>query len=978
MNHRCAALIFSALMCSQSHSAEPTVDAKDMPRFPAYDPAEALKTFKVKEGYRLELAAHEPLVIDPITMAFDERGRLFVVEMIDYSERREADPHLGRIRLLEDTDGDGKFDKASVYVDDLPWPTAVVCFDGGIFVGATPEILWCKDTDGDGKADERKVVFTGIAGGQSRLNVQGLFNSFQWGLDCRIHGAFSSMGGKDVKRPDQKSGAGVSGRYTDFSFDPRKLDFRIENGGGQYGMSFDSQGRKFMCSNSRHAMHSVFAARYGGANPHFAMPSPRVGIAKEGNAAEVFRLSADEPWRVIRTRWRISGVVRGAVEGGGRVSGYFTGATGVTVQKGAAYGPGFVDNLFVGDAGGNLVHRKIVEDQGVGLLARRPDDEQDYEFIASTDNWFRPVHFQNGPDGCLYIADMYRETIEHPWSIPEEIKKHVDLNSGNDRGRIYRIVPDGFRYPGKVDLASMSSERLARLLDHANGWQRETASRLLFTRKVSAAEVSAALRQAKTGLGKLHALRLAAALGHLTDGQVHIALKDQDPRVREHAVALAESLGMAEALAQMGRDESIRVRFQLALSLSQLKVPNEARLIAELLRRDRADTWMRAACLNAVTDDAGEVFGALAEDKNFRAESADRGVLAAVAKIIGARAQSDEIRRVLSIAAAEWLEGDMLAYLPALNDGLKSRRKSVMDFASDQDIKSRFLNLPQRLAEDGQETAARIRVAAIGGFPFIGEDLIGLVTSKRSPVVRRMALEALLAMPDRAVFTELVKVWGQLSDELQQMAIVGFIGNRTRARAMLQAMSDGQIPTSQLAARQVQSLRSSRDGATKALAVKVLGPEPKLDYGALMKQFRPAVSVKGNAENGKLIYQQRCATCHRADGAGHVLGPDMVTVKTKGREALLMNIINPNAEVAAQFMAFEIETTDDEAYTAVIGNETTTHLTIRMANGVEQNIVRTQIKGMRSSGKSLMPEELHKGLSVRQMADLLTFIENAN
>lgn len=961
------------LVLTSVHAAELKVDSKDMPRFPAHEPADALKTFKVKQGYHLELAAHEPLVVDPITMCFDEQGRLFVVEMIDYSERREENPHLGRIRMLTDTDGDGKYDKASVYADNLPWPTAVICFDGGIFVGATPNIWWCRDNDGDGKADERQVVLTGFAGDQPRLNVQGLFNSFQWGLDNRIHGAFSSMGGKNVRAPGAPEEQGISGRSADFSFDPRKLDLRLENGGGQYGMSFDSQGRKFLCSNSRHAMHSVYPHRYAGGNRHFAMPNARVGIAKEGNAAEVFRLSADEPWRVIRTRWRISGVVRGAVEGGGRVSGYFTGATGVTVQKGDAYGPEFMDNLFVGDAGGNLVHRKIVEETGVDLIARRPDDELKYEFIASTDNWFRPVHFQNGPDGCLYIADMYRETIEHPWSIPEEIKKHLDLNSGNDRGRIYRIAPDGFKHPGNVNLAAKSDRELIALLDHPSGWHRETASRLLFTRRSA---VRPGLK-ARTALGRIHGLYLAAVLGQLKAFDVTTALKDGDARVRVHAIRLAEAMNQTRGLPALADDESIRVRFQLALTLSRLEAPGESLLLSKLLGADHADRWVRAAALNALGDHAGRVFGRLALDSDFRKEAADRTVLAEIARIIGARGQKEEVAAVLRVADAEWLSGDMFAYLPALNDGLRAGRKSVLDFTRGTPLAKRFDALP-KLITTGKLSAPLIRVAAIGGYGFIGKQLADVSANHESASVRKAALGSLLRMPDGAVFNAIMGIWPQLDESGRKSAIAGFLGNRTRTRSLLTAIQKGRIEADLLDARQIQTLRASRDGKTKALAIKIYGAEKKVDYAGLMKHFLPSLTAPGNQAKGREIYQQRCATCHRANGEGYQLGPDMVTVKTKGRENLLLNIINPNAEVAAQFMAFEVETRDDESYTALIGNETTTHLTIRMASGVQQTFVRSDILGMKSSGKSLMPEELHKDLTVQQMADLLTFIEQSN
>src|SRR5881275_3252096 len=192
---RLAVFLGSFLTISLGWAAEPTVTSNDLPRFPAIEPKEAIKTFQIKKGFHLEIAACEPNIASPVAMSFDEDGRLFVVEMIDYSERREEMPHLGRIRMLKDTDGDGVFDKSTVYADNLPWPTAVFCYKGGIFVGATPVIFYLQDTNGDGKADTRDVVFTGFAEGVKRINVQGMLNSFSWGLDNRIHGATSGNGG---------------------------------------------------------------------------------------------------------------------------------------------------------------------------------------------------------------------------------------------------------------------------------------------------------------------------------------------------------------------------------------------------------------------------------------------------------------------------------------------------------------------------------------------------------------------------------------------------------------------------------------------------------------------------------------------------------------------------------------------------------------------------------------------------------------
>ena len=454
------------ISCSVNEQDEPQANPDELIRITATEPADALDTFEIRPGFKLELAAHEPLVVDPIDIEFDENGRLFAVEMRGYSEHRED--ALGRIKLLVDDDDDGIFDRATVYAENLKWPTSVCCYDGGIFVAASPDIFYFKDTDGDGVSDIKETVFTGFGATASRLNMQALVNSLTWGPDNRIWGATARNGGL-VRRPDQSETEAVNLQGADFSFDPKTRDIRAENGTAQFGMSFDSHGRRFVSSNSDHIQWVAWERESAKDNPYYNLPKPLVSIATAGGAAPVYRISPDEPWRIVRTRWRISGVVQGMVEGGGRVSGYFTSATGITLYTGNAFDPSFHDNAFIGDAGSNLVHRKTVRNEtGKSQpIAERSSDESQIEFLRSRDNWFRPVNFANGPDGCLYICDMYREVIEHPWSLPLGIKKHVDLDSGNNRGRIWRVVPTNF-------------ERPEFSLKHDSGWQQVTNRRLAY------------------------------------------------------------------------------------------------------------------------------------------------------------------------------------------------------------------------------------------------------------------------------------------------------------------------------------------------------------------------------------------------------------------------------------------------------------------------------------------------------------------
>ena len=598
-------LAYAVLAPSLATAAEPEVTASDLPRTQPVEPTVALSTFQLRPGIRLDLVAAEPLVVDPIAMCFDEDSRLFVVEMRDYSERR--DERLGRIRLLEDSNSDGRFDKSTVFAENLPWPTALIWFDGGLFVGSTPDILYLKDTNNDGKADDSRVIFTGFGAGLQRLNVQQLLNSFNWGLDNRIHGASGGNGGTitTVAKPGTPPLALGS---SDFSFDPRTFEIRRENGGGQYGLTFDSAGRKFICSNSAHIRQVMYAHSDVLSEMQYPLPSPALDIPVDGPSGPVYRISPDEPWRVLRTKWRVAGLVAGPIEGGGRSSGYFTSATGVTVYRGTALGPDTEGDAFIADVGSNLVHRKKLRPNGVAFKAERAEDEQKSEFLASRDLWFRPVSFANAPDGALYIADMYREVIEHPWSLPPNIKKHIDLNSGNDRGRIYRVVSTNFTQPQLPKLSRASNDELVALLAHPNGWHRDTASRLLYERltknpdQSNLAEKIRAHVTADSSHAPLHALHLLNSIGKLESFDIARALQSTNDNLVEVAVRFLPKFKNPAGIAVFKRltnHASARVRYAFAWALASIDVSNKGTLLRYL--DGRAENWETATWIGHAT-----------------------------------------------------------------------------------------------------------------------------------------------------------------------------------------------------------------------------------------------------------------------------------------------------------------------------------------------------------------------------------------
>ena len=297
----CNIVVLNALLCGITRAEEDFSD--ELPRIPASSPDAALKSFTVAEGFEIQAVACEPLIASPVAIEWDAQGRLYVCEMRGYSEDRDAG--LSRIRRLEDTDQDGVFDTSLVYADGLLWPTAIFPYKGGLFVGDAPNLYYFRDDDEDGKAETKEVVLTGFG----TSNVQGLMNSFRWGLDNRIHIACSSAAGK-IGRPGSTQRVEVRGR--DIAFNPDTFEIEVTSGGGQHGMVFDDWGRKFVSSNSNHIQQVMYEDHYLKRNPYLKAPPARVSIAADGPQAEVYRTSPVEPWRIVRTRLRVGGDCAGS------------------------------------------------------------------------------------------------------------------------------------------------------------------------------------------------------------------------------------------------------------------------------------------------------------------------------------------------------------------------------------------------------------------------------------------------------------------------------------------------------------------------------------------------------------------------------------------------------------------------------------------------------------------------------------------
>jgi putative membrane-bound dehydrogenase-like protein len=956
--------------------------ARELPRIKPLEPEAALKSFKVREGFRLEPVAVEPLVMDPVSVCFDADGRIYSVEMRGYPYPENSP--TGNVRRLEDRDGDGKYETSTIFVDGLSWPTAIVPYNGGVLIGVAPDILFARDNDGDGVADEKKVMFTGFG----TQNVQGLVNGLLWGLDGWIYGVSGGNGGliQNLSRPEAKP---VSIRGRDFRFKPDGSAFEAISGGGQFGHSFDDWGHRFTCNNSNHLRQILIPSLYLERNPALAVPAVLDDIAAEGPAALVYRISPPEPWRVVRTRQRAADPVMSKRLPRTELfaTGFFTSATGVTIYRGTAFPSEFRGNAFIGDVGGNLVHRKIMSRNGAESQGTR--GESNVEFLASTDNWFRPVNFANTPDGTLLIIDMYRETIEHPASIPEPIKKHLDLTSGKDRGRLYHLVPEGFQKRKAPALSKASTAELVIHLADPDAWWRETAQRLLIERRDPAAiPLLKTLAETRPNpLGRLHALATLDVVGGLTDDLVLKGLADPEPGVREFAARLAEPRAgsgpaVRAALLALADDPEPMVRFQAAFSIGAVSDPRALDALAAIAVRDSADRWTRAAVLSSIAGRTLPLIDRLSKKAGFFETPPGHAWLDELAVLVGAENQPAAVQALLArFVVADADPGLVRTVVLGLGRGLQrsgGSLRAALQGPGGAQLAPLFARAVETAHSESSEATRvnAIRLLGLGPVESALEVLPDLLDTRQPGAVQLAALQTLAGLPGPRVGALVIGHWKGLSPTVRREAEELLFSRPDRQAALLDAIEEKTITPSDLDLARRKQLLASPDEKLRERAARLFGNDPRSDRGQVIAAFRPALTLTGNREKGRAVFLKTCSTCHRAEGQGTDVGPNLVTITGRTPEDLLIHILDPNREVAPIYLNYNVATKDGRVVTGLIAEESANAVTLKRAEGVTEVVPRNRIEEIASTSLSLMPEGLEKGLEPRDFADLIAFLRS--
>lgn len=941
-----------------------------------FSPDEALRLFQTHPDLDVELAAAEPLIEDPVAIDWGADGRLWVCEMRDYPSGMDNNWQPGgRVKVLRDTDHDGRYDQATLFLDDIPFPTGIFVWGRGVWICSAPNLLWAEDTDGDGRADRVETVFTGFG----TDNYQARINGLSLGLDNWIYGSSGLLGGVIHSLPNSilplpPSAPEVNLRNRDFRFSPATGAFETALGVSQQGRVRDDWGEWFGCDNSSLVLHYPMAESYVRRNPQVAIPHTVRHLTAGPEANRLF------PTSRLLERFNDH-------EYANRV----TSAGGIGIYRDRWLGESYYGNAFICEAVHNLVHREILE-PGLSFRSRRPAEEQDREFLSSTDHWFRPVQARTGPDGALYIVDIYRFLIEHPRWIPADRLSRIDARAGAGMGRIYRLRPQGKPLREIKDLTALKPAELAASLDTPNGTERDRVQVELLTREEATEAVPVLEQLARTAdlaEVRIQALSVLEGLVGAPGTLVAVALADPEPGVRCQALRLSErflaqppAAELLRAVTALTNDPSPRVLRQLAFTLGETDAPEAGQALRHLATRWMAEPEIRSAVLTSATRHAGELLeGILATTDTTpgrnewlvplvatAAASGDRAVQAhALAGVLPApdTAPSEVQLRILSdLLVALGEEGNDFSNLPGSNPSDRRRLESVLAYA--REVATRA-DASESLVESA------LRLLGVGGteadVQILGQHVVASDDQRR-----RAALEGFRRRPGTLMAVVLLERWDQAAPRARADLVSLLLERREWTRALLEAIRGGRVQAQEISIEDRQRLAGSQDTEIRTLARSLLDIPPADSRTAVIETYRAALSLTGDRERGRQIFSRTCASCHALEGTGHDVGPDLRALRAKDQAYWLQNILDPNAVVEPRFVHYDLELKDGRLVSGLIKSETPATVLVVSGNGLSETVRRSDIDHLQASNFSMMPEGLEQAMNVAEMADLLAFV----
>ena len=975
------------------------------------DPGESVKHFVTPVGFSVKpFVTEEKLGGKPITMAWDERGRLWVAITLDYpNELQPEGKGRDRIVVCEDTTGSGVCDKVTTFADKLSIPTSLLPCYGGVIVHQAPHTLFLKDTNGDGKADLRQILFTGWGTSDTHAGPSNL----RYGLDNWIYGmvGYSAFNGTVANEKlnfrqgfyrfkiEREAGDHNKLKVT-------KLEFLRNTSNNSWGVGFSEEGLLF--GSTANGCPSVY------------MPIPNAFYESvRGWSSKTLESIAEsnkfEP---------ITDKVRQVDWHGG-----FTAAAGHALYTARKFPREYWNRTaFVAEPTGHLVATFQLNGNGADFRSRNA-----WNLLASDDEWSAPIMAEVGPDGNVWVIDWYNYIVQHNPTPPgfKTGKGNAYETELRDKkhGRIYRITYGDSKHSERFTLDQATPEKLVATLKSDNMFWRLHAQRLLIERGQKDVR-DALLKNAsdpatdEIGLnpGVLHSLWTLHGLG-LLDGSdakttdiIIASLKHRSAAVRRTAVLVAprkaDRMLELEIGRHLGGDPDAQVRLAALLRLAQLPPSSEAagQVVGALTNASLLnDRWLTDAATSAAAAHA-EYFLSDLRHNGLRmgaagpiqivAEHFARGPQSPDLNTIMARlpeASPEIINAVLTGFVKGWpknrkpelsaeLEGSFVKLFaklsPAARGNLLRLAESWGSVALEKHSKEITENLLTQIRDANVNDETRISSAATlidfrKSDASAVQELLGLLTPGTSPELTKGLLEAIGRSDAKEAPGALLERFGSLTPGTRSTALGLFLLRRDWTPELLKSFEEGKLQTSDLSLDQQRSLASHPDRSVARRANKILrqgGGLPNADRQKVIDEFMSVVKKKGDPEAGKVVFKNQCAKCHVHGSEGSRIGPDLTGMAVHTKEHLLIDILDPSRSVEGNYRVYRVTTNDDKVYNGLLAGETKTAIEIIDAEAKKHTILRQDIEQLQASTKSLMPEGFEKQIKPDELVNLLEFL----
>ncbi|WP_026954068.1 PVC-type heme-binding CxxCH protein [Algoriphagus vanfongensis] len=953
-------------------------------------PSEIPDGFQIEPGFELTRVAAEPLIQDPVDLEFDELGNALVLEMPGYP----FEDQQSKIKVLKDLDGDGIYDESQIFVENLQLASSFLPYQKGLLVAAPPYLLFVRDEDQNYIADQVDTLMGGFSTG----NLQHNYNGLTLGLDNWIYAANGGNDGAPYWWGDSTSQMDLRGQDFRFNLETKTLERLGESSGG-FGLGVDELGRVFETHNLIHISHLVIPDRYvQGKQLYQEYLLENVSDHDEKGLSRIYPIGEQES-RVNHPEQ----------------SGFFSGSCGITHYGGGALGEKYDHTVWVADVVLNLIHVDHISANGASFEASRDGEKR--EFLASTDRSFRPVNMAVGPNGAMYVVDMYRKVIEHPEWIPDEIEKTLDLEAGKDQGRIYQIRKEGNK--DRFDLKQFqNAEGLIESLSSPNQWVRMTAQRILLESDLTESVISSLreLLNSSNEMAQIHALWILANSGKIQDDEILKALEDSSPDIRETALKIAETRldgnqELIQKIVELVADSNQRVAMQAGLVLSILSSADfekDQDLILNQIRRigiHAKDPWVITALTLATHDASAELLAGLLASSDVKSYSFE--FLASLAHASGDQKDADHVLAALVDSPIPLAQKQGLIH--AFNAQLKSSSPSLLaaiqtleksgnagiiselavtrnqlKLAPSAEFLEYSRNALETVMDDDLADSVRLeQMELIELLPYSekSEVLLTGLNQSQPLKIQEKSLEQLAALKEPAIGYKLVEMWNDLSPQTRRYASDLLLYNSIHHDALLTGLEDASINIGEMnfdLERRRELLWWTDNEETKRRAELLFSDSGVSNRQEAIDQMKPALTLIGNLEAGKVVFERICANCHQFGTIGNEVGPALTEIGRKSKQTLMHDILDPNAAADPEYINHRLETKDGTIHMGIIAHESDDEITIKKMGGESVIIPRSEVESFRSLGSSLMMEGLENSMSRQEMADLLEFLQNGN